>query len=194
MVEARVFVSREAIRVDYGDPLLNPTLFGDKKAKNQALTGIDNQDNTLVGHVDSIIDFAKDGNDILTGATRAVALGSTRTTFMFNASPPRLLKRLPLLLLLPPVRVSLAPLAEPLMLNAWRRDVAQQLIVGVPLVGATMAKNSSRRAYWTLVLGRRTGVTGTSQPTPQNRCTVVSPRRGAARVCTTCNRRRWSCR
>jgi hypothetical protein len=40
----------------YGDPLLNPTLSGKQHAKNQTLTGIDNQNNSLVGDVDTITD------------------------------------------------------------------------------------------------------------------------------------------
>jgi hypothetical protein len=51
----------------YGDPNFNPTLFGNQHAKNQILVGIDNQDNTIIGDVDTITDLAKGGNDSLTG-------------------------------------------------------------------------------------------------------------------------------
>jgi hypothetical protein len=47
----------------FGDPDLNPILSGNQHAKNQTLTGIDNQDNSLVGDVDTITDHAKGGND-----------------------------------------------------------------------------------------------------------------------------------
>jgi hypothetical protein len=51
----------------YGDPYLNPILSGKQHGKNQTLVGIDNQDNTLIGDVDTITDHAKGGNDVLIG-------------------------------------------------------------------------------------------------------------------------------
>jgi hypothetical protein len=62
----------------FGDPLLNPTLSGKLHAKNQTLVGIDNQDNIIVGDVDTITDHAKGGNDDLTGGN------NTGTGFIFN--------------------------------------------------------------------------------------------------------------
>src|ERR1700704_155251 len=52
---------------NYGDLGFNPTLSGNQHAKNQTLAGIDNQDNTIIGDVVTIIDHAKGGNDSLTG-------------------------------------------------------------------------------------------------------------------------------
>src|SRR6266404_2272004 len=57
--------------VTYGDPTLNPTLQHHQHAHNQTLFGIDNQNNTLVGDVDYITDYATGGKDTLTGGNNS---------------------------------------------------------------------------------------------------------------------------
>ena len=52
--------------VTYGDPTLNPTL-SKGKAKDQTLTGIDSQTNTIVGDVNYITNKGSGGKDKLTG-------------------------------------------------------------------------------------------------------------------------------
>src|SRR5262249_61893229 len=64
---ARAFLGDQTVSTIYGDPLLNPTLSGNQHAKNQTLTGVDDQVNVLVGDVETITDHAKGGNDHLTG-------------------------------------------------------------------------------------------------------------------------------
>jgi hypothetical protein len=57
---------------DQSDPFIPETLSGKQRAKNQTLTGIDNEANTLVGDVDTITDKAKGGNDHLTGGNNSI--------------------------------------------------------------------------------------------------------------------------
>ena len=56
---------------DQSDPSIPETLSGKQHGKNQTLTGIDNEANTLVGDVDTITDKAKGGNDDLTGGNNS---------------------------------------------------------------------------------------------------------------------------
>src|SRR5215475_11499609 len=57
---------------DQSDPSIPETLSGKQHAKNQTLTGIDNESNFLVGDVDTITDNAKGGNDHLTGGNNSI--------------------------------------------------------------------------------------------------------------------------
>ena len=62
--------------VTYGDPTLNPTL-SKGKAKDQTLTGIDSQTNTIVGDVNYITNKGSGGKDKLTG-------GDDASNFLFG--------------------------------------------------------------------------------------------------------------
>src|SRR5262249_37259923 len=61
-----------AIFGDQSDPSIPETLSGKHHAKNQTLTGIDNEPNFLAGDVDTIKDNAKGGNDHLTGGNNSI--------------------------------------------------------------------------------------------------------------------------
>src|SRR5262249_15481790 len=58
---------QESCMTIFGDPTLPSPLTGKLHAKNQTLTGIDDQNNSLIGDVDTMTDQAKGGTDHLTG-------------------------------------------------------------------------------------------------------------------------------